>query len=49
VEVDGINESCSMPDKMENASKTSFVKPEGNSRPFGSLRRRLEANVRNRL
>lgn len=48
MKVAGIDESCSMPEKMENAYKTSVVKPEGN-RPFGSLRRRLEANVRNRL
>jgi hypothetical protein len=49
VKVDGINKSCSMPDKLENAYKASVVKPVGNSRPFGNLRRRLEANVRNRL
>ena len=49
MKVGGIDELCSMSEKMENAYKTSVVKPEGNGRPFGSLRRRLEANVRNRL
>jgi hypothetical protein len=49
VEVDGINESCSMPDKMKNAYKTSVVKPDGSGRPCGRFRRRVESNVMNRL